>query len=154
MLQYKRGDLFTATGANVILAHACNCKGSWGAGIATQFKKNCPIAYKDYQSMCKKHGIRLLGMGVYHKAMNSTEIPVGYLFTSKDYGVNRDSVELILRNTKRSIGCFLSILPQNAHVCSPKINSGLFGVPWKQTEQILIDALKLRPDVTWTVYEL
>lgn len=153
MLQYKRGDLFSANGSNVVLVHACNCKGSWGAGIALQFKQRFPVAYKDYQELCHKHGIRLLGMGVYHKRMDSTEQPIGYLFTSNGYGQAKDPVDKILRNTKRSIGCLLSMLPKDSHVCSPKINAGLFAVPWEDTEKVLLECLKLRPDITWTVYE-
>lgn len=154
MLQYKRGDLFSASGPNIVLVHACNCKGSWGAGIATQFRRNFPLAHKDYQELCHKHDSRLLGMGVYHKRNDSTETPVGYLFTSLNYGKAKDSKHNILKNTKKSITCLLNVLPKDTEVCSPKINAGLFAVPWEETEQVIVQCLKTRPDVKWTVYEL
>ena len=154
MLQYKRGDLFSASGQNIVFVHACNCKGSWGAGIASQFKQRFPLAYKDYQQLCHKHDSRLLGMGVYHKRVDSSEPPVGYLFTSLNYGKTKDSKDKILKNTKRSIACLLSVLPENTQIYSPKINAGLFAVPWEETEKVILECLKVRPDVTWTVYEL
>lgn len=154
MLQYKRGDLFTATGDNLVFVHACNCQGSWNAGIAVQFKARFPIAHKDYRDLCHKHDIRLLGMGIYHKRADSTEPAVASLFTSNDYGKRKDPPSKILSNTKRSVACLLSVLPKDTHVCSPKINAGLFAVPWEDTEKVILQCLKLRPDVTWTVYEL
>lgn len=154
MLQYKRGDLFTAIGDNLVFVHACNCRGSWGAGIAVQFKQRFPLAYQNYNQLCNKYNRRLLGMGIYHKQMDSTEPPVACLFTSVDYGKYKDPTDKIISNTKRSIACLLSVLPKDAHVVSPKINAGLFAVPWKDTEKILIQCLKQRVDVTWTVYEL
>ncbi len=154
MLQYKRGDLFSALGSNIVFVHACNCKASWGAGIATQFKAHFPLAYKNYQALCHKHDTRLLGVGIYHKQMDSTEPAVGYLFTSRQYGQLKDDKDKIIMNTKRSVACLLSVLPQGTHVVFPKINAGLFAVPWEDTEKVLLQCLKLRPDVTWTVYEL
>ncbi|KAL4735646.1 hypothetical protein BDV11DRAFT_208303 [Aspergillus similis] len=45
------GDLFDAPDATVLI-HACNCLGSWGAGIAGVFRKKYPAAYEIYESHC------------------------------------------------------------------------------------------------------
>ena len=153
-IEYQTGDLFSAAASHRILVHACNCKGSWNPVIATQFQKRFPIAHKDYQTLCKKHGAALLGMGVMHKRMDSTETPVGYLFTSWHYGKNKDSIDKILTNTKKSVKCLLSVLPKDMEIHSPKINAGLFGVPWKLTEKVINEALQDYPNVKWVVWEL
>ncbi|KAM5436311.1 ADP-ribose 1''-phosphate phosphatase [Microsporum ferrugineum] len=45
------GDLFLAP-EGAALIHACNCQGSWGKGIALEFKNKYPAAYKIYRSYC------------------------------------------------------------------------------------------------------
>ncbi|KAL4766491.1 uncharacterized protein BDW70DRAFT_126080 [Aspergillus foveolatus] len=45
------GDLFDAPDGTALI-HACNCLGSWGAGIAGAFRKKYPAAYEIYESHC------------------------------------------------------------------------------------------------------
>ncbi|KAF3247403.1 ADP-ribose 1''-phosphate phosphatase [Orbilia oligospora] len=45
------GDIFAAP-TNSVLIHACNCQGSWGAGIALAFKQLYPAAYRIYHNHC------------------------------------------------------------------------------------------------------
>ncbi|KAH0158321.1 hypothetical protein KCU67_g7558, partial [Aureobasidium melanogenum] len=48
----RKGDLFDAP-PNTLLLHACNCVGSWGAGIALAFKKRYPKHFAVYEAYCK-----------------------------------------------------------------------------------------------------
>lgn len=50
----SRGDIFSAP-PNTLLIHACNCEGSWGAGIAKAFKSHYPSAYQIYHAHCTSH---------------------------------------------------------------------------------------------------
>lgn len=50
MFRIVKGDLFSSDAE--ILAHGCNTKGVWGAGIATLFLKKFPHAYYPYQEYC------------------------------------------------------------------------------------------------------
>lgn len=153
---YKKGNLFTAKGNNVLLAHSCNCKGVWGSGIAAVFKDLFPESYKDYVDLCSKHGDQLLGMGIQYWKMtpNGRQSPgIAYLFTSNDYGKNKDPEKTILKNTRTSISCLLQLLPDGTEIHSPKINSGLFEVPWNKTEEIINNSLELYPKVRWYVWE-
>jgi O-acetyl-ADP-ribose deacetylase (regulator of RNase III) len=59
-LLYKPGSIFQAKG---ILAHACNCQGTWGAGIALEFKTRFPIAFKAYRAECLRDGVNLMSSG-------------------------------------------------------------------------------------------
>ncbi|KIM43267.1 hypothetical protein M413DRAFT_444082 [Hebeloma cylindrosporum] len=114
-LSYITGDLFAAP-ANSILVHACNTKGSWGAGIALAFKEK-------YPSHC------LLIPGDTHD--------IACLFTSIAYGRRKDSPSEILSATRTSVQ---DLIRQNVgqkplHAC--RFNSGKFAVPWVDTEAIL-----------------
>jgi hypothetical protein len=46
------GDIFDAPD-NTVIIHACNCMGSWGAGIALAFKQRYPKAFQAYTQHCK-----------------------------------------------------------------------------------------------------
>ncbi|RMX94487.1 hypothetical protein D0867_13837 [Hortaea werneckii] len=50
----SKGDIFSAP-PNTLLIHACNCEGSWGAGIAKAFKTHYPSAYQTYHAYCTSH---------------------------------------------------------------------------------------------------
>ncbi|KAI7264346.1 hypothetical protein KC345_g8846 [Hortaea werneckii] len=50
----SKGDIFSAP-PNTVLIHACNCEGSWGAGIAKAFKTHYPSAYQIYHAHCTSH---------------------------------------------------------------------------------------------------
>ncbi|KAI7532144.1 hypothetical protein KC331_g13738 [Hortaea werneckii] len=50
----SKGDIFSAP-PNTLLIHACNCEGSWEAGIAKAFKSHFPSAYEIYHAHCTSH---------------------------------------------------------------------------------------------------
>lgn len=54
------GDIFDAP-VNALLVHACNCRGSWGKGIAAAFKREYPKAFKIYERHCKQPKKQILG---------------------------------------------------------------------------------------------
>lgn len=135
MITYVEGDLFNSPAK--YLAHACNCKGVWGSGIAVDFKKLFPLAYELYQEDCRLLGECLLG---------SSRLYLGEilcLFTSNNYGNFKDAEDKILKNTSNalySIQNTLNITP-NEIIAMPKINSGRFGVPWHKTEKVINEVL-------------
>jgi ADP-ribose 1''-phosphate phosphatase len=148
---YRKANLFKAAEPGAILLHSCNASGAWGAGIALQFKKKYPQAYKEYSTWCEKGPEELVGSYLKFK---DKEVTIACLFTSAGYGDKKDSEELIVKNTQKSIIAFLHSLPYRAVVNSPKINAGLFKIPWSTTEKIIKHCLLDRPDITWVVYEI
>lgn len=139
MIKYVDDDLFNAP-SNSILLHACNCMGVWGSGVAYQFRQKFRTEHLLYEAYCQHTGP--LGIGTCLLLNN-----VGCLFTSISYGKDVDRPELILVNTRSAITSLLSKTPaREFHL--PKINSGLFKVPWEETEKILLDF----PEITWYVY--
>lgn len=168
------GDIFSAP-SNTLIIHACNCQGSWSAGIAAAFKKHFPSAFKVYAARCRSHDASsLLGTALLIPPASLTneaatgsgapringKIPqskaktkqeeqhlVGCLFTSNYYGKRRDSPAKILGATGPAMRDLLAQVKQwnashgdgekvgRVRIC--KINSGLFGVPWEETVEVL-----------------
>ena len=134
MIEYRKGSVFDApTGS--LLVHACNCKGVWGSGVAKQFKKNFPNAfelYKDDVTNNDRIGKSLIvGDGAHY---------IGCIMTSNGYGKHKDLPEDILKNTRHAIAelfCSSIVRGSCQEVHSPKINAGLFNVPWEETERLI-----------------
>ncbi|PSK37911.1 hypothetical protein C7M61_003161 [Candidozyma pseudohaemuli] len=152
MLNYIKGDLFNHNSVKkAILAHACNPHGSWGGGIAAQFRKRYPDAYTKYAEHCKQNGPLLLGTAY---VIPVEDKYVACLFTSNF----ENSVGEIVEYTRQSLGDLAGKLGELGDVEEdqtgrpvvnmPKINSGIFNVPWEETEKALLDA-----DILVNVYE-
>lgn len=143
MIEYKKINLFDSP-VNSYILHAVNCQGVWGSGIAAQFAKLYPEAYKGYKSDCGGYE-RTGDYGVYFR--NDEPHHVLWIYTSFGFGRNRDSVETILDNTRSAIKTLIMEFPygfaytDECVIYSNKFNSGLFGVPWHETEAILLECL-------------
>lgn len=141
-LTEQKGDLFDAP-ANAILVHACNCMGSWGAGIALAFKNKYPTAYNQYSTYCNGGSPDdMIGTSMCIKDLNDKNHVVACLFTSRKYGSMKDSKEDILDATKTSFKGLLTAIEsdtelKNREIWMCKINSGFFGVPWDETKEVL-----------------
>jgi ADP-ribose 1''-phosphate phosphatase len=155
-IQYAKGDLFDVKSPNSILVHACNCKGVWGSGIAATFKQRFPSAFHDYEGLCKRFKKKLLGKGFIFTPVvdGKPQQRIGYLFTSFDYGNKKDAPEKILQSTEKALEFFMPMVKDGTEIHSPKINSGLFAVPWEKTEALIEKALIRYPKVKWVVWEL
>ncbi len=130
MVIYVFDDLFKAP-KDQLLVHACNCQGVWGSGVAKQFKSNFYEEWRLYRAMCTAYSEEesfLVGRAL---IVNQ----VGCLFTSKNYGEKVDPPQLILENTEKALQDLIS--KTTMKIAMPKINSGLFKVPWEQTLAIL-----------------
>lgn len=149
-----QGDIFLAS-PNALLIHACNCLGSWDAGIAKAFRLRYPSAFQRYQAHCKAStpaklvGTAFLIPPCESSAKSKGGAPhfVGCLFTSKAFGRRKDSPSSILRATGPAMTDLLKragewdegkgVGEKVGEVRMCKINSGLFGVPWEETSAVL-----------------
>ncbi|EMG46387.1 ADP-ribose 1''-phosphate phosphatase [Candida maltosa Xu316] len=153
IIKYIQGDLFTHTipaGKKIILAHACNTHGSWGGGIAAIFRKKFPKANATYSQYCHTNS-NLLGKSLIIES-DQPNILIACLFTS-DFN---QSPEGIVKYTKQSIedlqeklGEFSDLEEEDNRIVvnMPKINAGIFGVPWEDTENALQGFNKLHFNV-------
>jgi ADP-ribose 1''-phosphate phosphatase len=153
---YKTGSLFDAPKGSV-LVHACNGQGIWGSGIAKQFHERFPESYEQYRVICTLPDFKI---GEAFVLNIENEYRVGCLVTSGNYGQLRDTKDQILKNTRTALldilgatnklSCFI-VEGQEIHSC--KFNAGLFGVPWEETEKILLDVMKeVGYNNIWTVW--
>lgn len=140
MINYIKGNLFSAPPGS-ILAHACNCHGIWGGGIAATFRSKFPQAYEKYRNHClavpPADRSKLVGTSL---LLKDSGYYIACLFTSES---GAESSDAIARATK---ACMDDLLPQlkragldpsTEPICMPKINSGIFGVPWDKTATAL-----------------
>lgn len=136
MIEYRKGSVFDATreGKSVVLAHACNCRGRWGSGVALSFKGFYPKAHSHYVESCMRYEKKNLGSTLLVQDGNAF---VACMFTSDGYADQVDSVESILYNTELALKDLLH-KASNLEIHMPKINSNLFRVPWEMTEALLL----------------
>lgn len=144
----RRDDLFSAP-ANTLLLHACNCVGSWGAGIALAFKEHYPDHFEIYKAHCasKTPSALLSTCFLIPPQRTGPQHWIGCLFTSRKYGRAKDREDDIMDSTDSALQDMLEQLgemkdrPKQIWMC--KINSGSFKVPWSQTKA-LIEALTFK----------
>jgi len=151
MIVYHKGSLWDAP-KDSVFAHACNCKGVWGSGIAVEFKERFPGAFSVYETLCRQAPRRpVLGTIGAKPTRGDASYMVGddgavvCLFTSEGYGPDVDDVPTIVDSTRRAIA---KAVRYGVDLTMPKINSGKFGVPWELTEAVLNEF----PDATFHVY--
>lgn len=150
-LIHKKMSLFDAPELS-ILTHACNCRGSWGAGIALEFQKRFPLAYATYQKACKESNGEMAGGAILTDLEDSHF--VACLFTSNGYGKSLDPKAKILANTEQAVRLLLEMASHKKYpIYSNKFNSGLFRVPWEETEALLKPLVE-QYNVEWIVCEV
>lgn len=145
-------SLFDAPEGSLIV-HACNCKGSWGSGIAKEFKERYYEAFKTYQILCWFDGGKSKPGKFDFISINKEKHDIGCLFTSYGYGKELDSEDVILINTILAVDSALTHAAINGtgYIFSNKFNSGLFKIPWEKTEKIINTLLPRYPTVKWIV---
>lgn len=161
MISYKKISLFDAPKDSVII-HACNSQGVWGSGIAKPFKEKYPQSFQDYNKFClmanEERGTAC-GRAQLSSYPDSESHWVGWIVTSHDYGPKKDSPEQIKVNTTLALAELCKKL-YLAHpredfptidVYSNKFNSGLFAVPWTDSELILETVLRDFKRINWIV---
>lgn len=156
MIVHKEGSLFDAPKGS-ILVHAVNAQGMWGSGIALEFKKRFPGSYWWYrQNVLSRKFTAENGYPVGYSFLCPEEngYIVGCLVTSWDYGTRRDTQDVILKQTETALKSLMglkNVIETPVTICSNKFNSGLFGVPWSDTESIL-ESIVLGYKGDWIVY--
>lgn len=141
LIRYIKGDLFNAP-KGAVLTHSCNCQGSWGGGVAAIFHKKFPVSYETYKNHCAQYSAEeLLGTCLVIPTSGSEPGGAGYkiacLFTSNSGGGGADPPAKILTNTDRAMHHLITQLEPSEEIHMPKINAGIFRVPWEDTEQVL-----------------
>lgn len=152
-IKYIQGNILKLKNYPHILIHSCNCDGSWGGGIAYQLSIRYPRTKREYIAICEKDGSDLLGRCALIPSYSEDSLIIACLFTSSYGGSSHGSKESILKYTKAALDDmyhqlhqpgagikYKSIVPLPDYTLEmPKINSGIFGVPWELTEKELLE---------------
>lgn len=146
---YQKGSIFDYKEPCMYL-HACNAQGVWLSGIAHEFAERYPYAYEEYKGYCRITK-KLPGHSLIAR---DGDQQIACLITSEKYGQLKDPVEKILFQTAWALNDLAPYLPPGTVIVSPKINAGLFCVPWEKTEMIIEKFLERQPDITWIVRTL
>lgn len=152
-LTYKKMSLFDAPEGSILL-HASNAQGVWGSGIAKEFKERYPQQYEVYKRACEKNYVvgRFIDCSIYEKEPKHL---VCTIVTSKGFASNVDPNPTVLTNTKNAVKEMIEFgvkkfgIQENT-VYSNKFNSGLFQVPWENTEKIIKEQIK-NTIINWIV---
>src|SRR5262249_26308877 len=134
-INFVTGDLFANRFKAQALAHGCNCEGSMGAGIATQFRGRYPEMCEEYRRRCKASPRAFnLGDAFLWKADNDKP-SVFNLGTQEGVFRAKASYEAIENALK-------SMLEQadREHIGSiamPRVGAGYGGLSWKKVRQII-----------------
>lgn len=161
-VSHIKGNVLNSSNLQRIVIHSCNCRGSWGGGIAYQLAQRYPKAEQVYRNICEKYNERLLGKCLLIPSFESENLIICCLFTSTYGGSVHDQQSSILENTLLALDRLRNIIYRkpnflednvdkkldilmrnldenlsNYNLEMPKINSGIFGVPWEKTEQLL-----------------
>lgn len=162
MLTYRKMSLFDAPSGS-ILVHACNALGIWGHGIAVEFKNRFPEAHYKHVEFCTQFRYspeRILGLAQFILPSSDCPYGIGNLIVSKGFSATKSSPKEILEYTSSALRdlCLKIVYTDYSKygqwpVYSNKFNSGLFGVPWEESEKILKTALE-GTYLDWTVCSL
>lgn len=154
-IKYVKGDIFKDLSENVIIIHSANCQGVMGRGFASELKARFPDAYSDYRRACLEEVPKFL-VGKF-RGYQTRDCYVVSLFTSLGFGSRRDPPGKISSNTQDALNYLISSIPpitlKTLQFRMPRINSGLFNVPWSITEDIIYKTL-ISANCEVLVYEL
>lgn len=147
-IKYIKGSLFDVAEPESILIHAVNCRGVWGSGIAKEFKIKFPQSFEIYHYSCSNKNVGEAGI-----CKQENGYSVGCLYTSESYGKEVDDKDKIIVQTTLALNDLVTVclpIKYKGKIYSNKFNSGLFGVPWEETEKILAYFVE-RYNLDWTV---
>lgn len=139
MYKEIEGDLvnMAKNGQFDLITHGCNCKKTFGAGIALTIKKKFPLAYvTDIESSSKLGNISICNDYTECIIVNSyTQIFPGYSEGSIDSNVNRYiAIESCMKKINKQF--------KGKHIGLPLIGCGLAGLKWNLVKKIIKKELK------------
>ena len=152
-LFYRVGDIATDvpnTTKHVILL-SVHCQGSWYKGAAFRIRHKYPLIYKHQERLAMTRGKGLLGTYMEFSEGNRY---VACIYASYKQGPHKDARSLILQNTHKALADYLWIRRYQKEIIihSPRINWGMFAIPWSTTSKMIKGLLPYYPNVKWVVW--
>ncbi len=148
MIELQQGDILKAKAD--ALVNTVNCTGVMGRGIALQFKKAFPEAFKAYESVCRRREL-VPGMVLVHD-LNRFEQPYYVIdLPTKRHWRGKSRIEDIesglaaLTDEVRRLGL--------KSVAVPPLGCGLGGLNWEDVRPRIQQAFQELPDVRVLLFE-
>lgn len=148
--------MFKDATPGTMFVHSCNCEGSWGKGIALEFKQRYHGAFQIYSKYCRDYtpewtiGRALLLLPPESDDPEETDggVYIGCLFVKKKPGKpktkrEKDTIKEATRTSLLQLVEGIETLVEQDpsveihEIRMPKINSGIFQIPWDETVEII-----------------
>ena len=137
-LKIASGDLLKADVEAVI--NTVNCVGVMGKGIALQFKKKWPAAYKEYKKVCDAKELRPGMMHVFERGKIAEKPHYIINFPTKDHWRGKSKIEFI---DEGLVSLIESIKQHNIKsIAIPPLGCGNGGLEWEMIAERLEHYLK------------
>lgn len=148
MIEFRTGDILQ-TDAEA-LVNTVNCVGIMGRGVALQFKKAFPANFKAYKAACTRREVQPGRMFVFETGFVGNPKYI-INFPTKRHWKGKSRMEDI----EAGLRAFVDVIrKQQIHsVAMPPLGSGLGGLHWPDVRRRIEEAVRLLPDVSFTVFE-
>jgi len=144
MIHHLQGNVLQSSAA--IIAHGCNCRGSFGAGVALQIALQWPMVKEAYRSkFLSTEGWRLGDV----QFVYTGSVIIANCATQENYGRKGTHADY---DAIRTCMIKLKDFAAGRSIALPKIGAGLAGGDWNRIEAILQDVFGDSDNVT--VYSL
>ncbi|MBK1792513.1 type II toxin-antitoxin system antitoxin DNA ADP-ribosyl glycohydrolase DarG [Persicirhabdus sediminis] len=132
------GDLLRAEAD--ALVNTVNCVGVMGKGIALQFKKKWPAAFKDYKKICDHKELRPGTMHVYELGKLAEKPYYIINFPTKDHWRGKSKVTYITDGLKELVATIQELGIKS--IAIPPLGCGNGGLEWGLVHKLINDAFE------------
>jgi O-acetyl-ADP-ribose deacetylase (regulator of RNase III) len=141
---FTKGDIFATEDIHAY-AHACNCAGAMGAGIAIEFKRRWPRMYEEYRVRCENGQF---GLGdVFTWSEDGATI---YNLGTQSHWRKKAQLAALSKSLRKMVA--LAKHSGIAKIGLPRIGAGLGGLDWTRVKRIITE-VGGETDVTLVVFE-
>ena len=120
------------------LVNTVNCVGVMGKGIALQFKKKWPEAFKDYKKVCELKDLRPGKVLIYELGELAGKPYFLIHFPTKDHWRGKSKVEYITEGLKDLVKVIDDLRIKS--IAIPPLGCGNGGLEWNLVESLIHDA--------------
>jgi len=135
-VKLSQGDLLSAEAD--ALVNTVNCVGVMGKGIALQFKKKWPAAFKDYKKVCDREELRPGMMHVHDLGMLAGKPYYIIHFPTKDHWRGKSKVSYVEDGLKELVKTVQALGIKSIAV--PPLGCGNGGLEWSSVERLISEA--------------
>ena len=131
---YRKGNVFESGDGLTVVAHQCNCRGSFGAGIAREIARRFPEV-DHAQRLWYQVGRQQLG--AVQMVRTHTGLLIANLYAQEDWRRQPGRINTDYEALTRCLTTMHEVLSPDDVLGMPKIGAGLGGGDWNVIETIM-----------------